>query len=133
MRKAWTAGALASALLALSAGCAPVACPAIGWVNAITVDASALGDAVFVQLCVEEACSPAPDAVDADSSPIMVTTGEDAWAFSLIDMTTPGEVSIRVYDLEGVLLRESDHDVRWTHSTEVCGGPSTAEPVVLTS
>ncbi|MGW8481519.1 hypothetical protein ACWGJP_00165 [Microbacterium sp. NPDC055903] len=97
------------------------------------MDASALGDAAFVQLCVEETCSPAPDAAGSDSSPIMVTNDQESWSFSLTSMTTPEEASIRVYDPEGVLVQESAHAVSWTHSTEVCGGPSTAESIVLTS
>lgn len=46
-------------------------------------------------------------------------------------MTAPEKVIIRVYDARGTLVHDAEHDIRWTHTEGRCGGPSTAERVVL--
>lgn len=120
---------LALALLGAT-GCAGVVCPAIGWSNGIEVDASAYGDDAFVQLCVDVGCSAGPAEQPTPSSEIGVPFREDDGVFTL-SMTTPDEVTVRVYDASGVVLHESDHRLDWTYSADVCGGPSSVGPIVL--
>lgn len=48
-----------------------------------------------------------------------------------VGMTAPEKVIIRVYDARGTLVHDAEHDIRWTHTEGRCGGPSTAERVVL--
>ncbi|WP_435745945.1 hypothetical protein [Microbacterium sp. PMB16] len=125
-----TAMATLTALLGLSlAGCA-TACPAIGYISVLTVDASAYGDDVFVQLCVPGGCSAGPDGQETPSSdPTVPNVGEEPDEF--LFMSVPDEVTARVFAPDGTLLVEDDHDISWTHSTEQCGGPSTAPPLIL--
>lgn len=132
MRRAMAVGILGLAMLAASAtACAPQACPAIGWINTIEVDASAFGDAVFVQLCVDAGCSSAPGEEPTTSSDlgVPVHTGDGEF---VVGMTTPDEATIRLYASDGTLLQESAHAIDWTEPTDVCGGPSTAAPITLT-
>lgn len=132
MRKMLAVGMLGSALLLGSTGCSPdVACPAIGWINTVTVDTSAFGDTAFVQFCVDAGCSPRPDEGPTTSSDLQVPVQEDDGVFR-VGMAAPEEAMIRVYDATGMLLHESDHDIAWTHSTGPCGGPSTAAPIIVT-
>ncbi len=116
----------------LLTGCA-TACPAIGWSNGLTIDASAYGDDVFLQVCVDGAgCSAAPGVEPTPSTdpsiPEQGEPGEFGFGFS-----APDVITVRLFDATGVLIGESDESVEWTHSTDVCGGPSTAPPVVLES
>lgn len=118
-----------------SSGCA-LACPAIGWFNGVTLDASAVAGVAAVQFCVEGECSPTPGVApgaDPTSSANMftVTPQEDGtWALGF-DMSTPDAVEVRLFDAQNVLIRESDESISWTHSDEPCGGPSTADPIAL--
>lgn len=115
-----------------STGCSSDAvCPAIGWNNTVEVDASGFGEAVFVQLCVDAGCSAAPGEEPTPSSDMGMPVQNEDGVFSL-SMTAPEEATVRVYDAVGTLLHESEHDIAWTHSTEVCGGPSIAETITLT-
>ncbi|MBP2379317.1 hypothetical protein JOF42_002812 [Microbacterium phyllosphaerae] len=38
---------------------------------------------------------------------------------------------MRVYDDSGILIAETQETIAWTHSSDPCGGPSTAPPVVV--
>ena len=115
-----------------SIGCSSdVVCPAIGWNNTVEIDASAFGEAVFVQLCVDAGCSAAPGEEPTPSSDMGMPVQNEDGVFSL-SMTAPEEATVRVYDSLGALLHESEHDIAWTHSTEACGGPSIAETITLT-
>ena len=105
-------------------------CPAIGWDNAIQVDASDFGDDVFVQLCTDAGCSPAPGVTRTVDEDLAVPRGGNG-VFQ-IGFAAPEVVTIRVYDAAGALLHDAEHNVDWTHTEGRCGGPSTAEPVVLT-
>ncbi|MDP3949866.1 hypothetical protein [Microbacterium sp.] len=131
MRRRLAVGMLAIVLLGATTGCAPTECPAIGWNNTVEVDASAFGPDVFVQLCVDAGCSAGPGEDHTPSSVMGAPMQNEEGVFSL-SMTTPDEATIRVYDAAGSLLQESVHDIAWTHSTEVCGGPSIAEPITPT-
>ena len=122
---------LGFALVLGASGCT-VACPAIGHNNQIEVDASVFADDVFIQLCVKIRCSEAWGEQPTPSSDSRTPIRVDGEPFSL-GMTAPEEVTVRVYDAAGILIHESTHAPVWTHSTEVCGGPSTTAPIVLTA
>ena len=120
-----------AAVLPTTACQAEAVCPAIGWSNAITVDASALGDDVFVQMCVASACSPAPGATATAPSDARTPIHDGDGVFQL-GMTAPDAVTVRVYAGDGGLLDEAEHDLDWEHSDAPCGGPSATDPIVLT-
>ncbi|MEV4738191.1 MULTISPECIES: hypothetical protein [unclassified Microbacterium] len=119
-------------VVALLAGCSfpPGACTAIGWSNAVTIDASAYGSDVFLQVCTGAGCSPDPGVEPTPSTDLSVPERGDAWAFGF-GFDAPEEITVRVYDDGGILLSETEETIDWTHSTDPCGGPSTAPPVVL--
>lgn len=94
------------------------------------VDTSAFGEAIFVQVCVENECSLAPDDDPERSTSTIWVNSSDGWDVSFMT-GGPDAVRIRVFDLGGVLLGERDYDIDWTRSTDTCGGPSTAPPIVL--
>lgn len=113
-------------------GCA-TACPAIGWSNGLTIDASAYGDEVFLQVCVEgTGCSVAPGVEPTPSTDLSVPEQGEPGQFGF-GFSAPDSITVRVFDASGVLIAESEESVEWTHSADVCGGPSTAPPVVLES
>lgn len=133
MRRAATAILTGLLLLCLTGCISPFqnACPAIGWVNAVTVDASAVPGVSAVQFCVESECSPAPGSeTDDDGSLFWVNAEEGGWVLSL-DMSAPDTITIRLFDANNALIRESEESISWTHSDGPCGGPSTADPLVL--
>ena len=135
MRRA-AAVMLVIGVLLSAPGCAPLvseACPAIGWINTVDVDASAYGDAGFVQLCVDGVCSPAPDAAEDDVELIPAVTGDaGVWSFSMVNTEpTPASVVVRIFEAGGALLEESEHDITWELSTARCGGPAIADRVVV--
>ncbi len=113
----------------LLAGCATV-CPAIGWSNGITIDSSAFGEGVFLQVCSDAGCSAGPGAQPTPESDSSIPVQGDAGAF-FFGFAAPDRITVRVYDSAGALLAESDEPIDWTHSTDPCGGPSTAPPIVL--
>ena len=43
----------------------------------------------------------------------------------------PDDITVRVYDDSGILIAETQETIAWTHSSDPCGGPSTAPPVVV--
>ncbi|MDQ0615948.1 hypothetical protein QF046_003589 [Microbacterium sp. W4I4] len=106
-------------------------CPAIGYVTGLQVDATGITDATWVQLCADEACSPLPGETESTDIRIGVNEDDGIWAFSFLSIEMPDDVTIRATDADGAVLQESEHHIDWAHSTERCGGPSTAEPIVL--
>lgn len=107
-------------------------CPAIGYVSGIAIDTSAYGDAIFVQVCAESECSLAPDDdPSTGEGSIGASPTDDGWSVTFL-AELPDTITVRVYEPGGGLVAEQEHDIDWTHSTERCGGPSTAPPVVLT-
>lgn len=116
-------------LFALPA-CAENACPAIAWNNTVTVDATAYGGDVFIQLCTDAGCSAAPGEEATPSSDPAMPVRQDETTFGFM-MAVPDEAVVRVYAPDGSLIAESEHTISWTHSTDRCGGPSTAEPIVV--
>ncbi|WP_372466464.1 hypothetical protein ACCO44_10050 [Microbacterium maritypicum] len=116
-----------------SSGCA-LACPAIGWTNAVALETSAVAGVVAVQFCVAGECSPAPGTEPTSSTNLFIVTPQDDGTWVLgFDMSTPDGVDIRLFDAQNTLIHESEESISWTHSDEPCGGPSTAEPIVLES
>ena len=97
--------ALGSIVLMALTGCAPApfACPAIGWVNSLTVEVTGQTASVErVQLCTQEGCAPGRD-VDSNSplSLIEVTEREGhTWTFGT-QMLSLEEVTIRALASDG--------------------------------
>jgi hypothetical protein len=121
-----------SLVAVLTSACAPMTrdvCPAIGYVSSLTVDATRIPDAARVQLCAEDLC---PTGVDGEDGAWIFGSSESdgIWVFSFI-AGAPEQVVIRVTDAEGAVIQEREHRITWTHSTARCGGPSTADPLVL--
>lgn len=160
MRRVW--GLLVRPAVLLSGVCLPVAsctnaCPAIGWVNSVTVelagDVSRVGD---VQLCADGACSelrPEPET----AAPRVVTTmpvgatapvtpktppsmapfyaeqvDADTWRFT-VNMRSPNRVTAKVLAAGGEVLIEMGADLEWKRvgGSAQCGGPSEAPPIGL--
>ena len=124
--------ALGGIALMILTGCAPapVACPAIGWVNSLTVELTGQTSSVQrVQLCTQEGCAPGRD-VDSSSllSDIAVTDREgDTWTFET-QMLSLEEVTIRALASDGSVVSEDSVRPNWKRvgGSEQCGGPSTA-------
>lgn len=131
MCRAVVAIATAVFLLALS-GCA-TACPAIGWINALTVDTTAIDGVAELQFCVDDECSPRADEIPPTGSvSTMFWADQDGAEWTLnLDMRLPETVAIRLFDADGALVQESEHAIDWTPPTGQCGGASTAPPLVL--
>lgn len=131
MRRVGVVGMLGAAA-ALLTGCTfpPEACTAIGWSNAVTIDSSAYGSDVFVQVCTDAGCSAAPGVEPTPSTDASIPERGDAGMFGF-GFDAPDDITVRVYDADGILLAQSEETIDWTHSTDPCGGPSTAPPVVL--
>lgn len=114
-----------------STGCA-TACPAIAHLNAVVLDVSAFPDVSHVQFCVEATCSPAPGEEPTSSTNLYMATPQDDGTWSLaFGMSAPDVIEIRLFDAEETLLHESEQSIAWTHSDATCGGPSTADPLIL--
>lgn len=119
--------------LTTTTGCVTFgACPAIGWTNAVALDTSAVAGVVSVQFCVEGECSPAPGTEPTSSTNLFMVTPQDdgTWVLGL-DMSTPDVIDLRLFDAQNTLIHESEVSISWTHSTEPCGGPATADPIVV--
>lgn len=131
MRRAAAAIATAVLLVALP-GCA-TACPAIGWINSVTVDVGAVDGVEDLQFCIDDECSPrTSEAPPTGSVSTMLQADRDGDEWTLrLDMTAPETVVIRLFGADGALLQESEHALDWTPPTGECGGASTAPPIVL--
>lgn len=119
--------------VATTTGCVTVgACTTIGHVSTVTVDVSAYPGVTDVQFCAEGECSRAPGEEGASSSNMYMATLQDDGTWSLaFGMDVADVVDIRLFDAAGTLLHESEQSIAWTHSDAPCGGPSTADPLVL--
>ncbi len=107
-------------------GCAPLVCPAIGWVNGIAIETPSYPDADLIELCVGDVCTSGED-----GAPLAVVgQGPGSWTVR-IDMDLPSEVIVRVFDWSGDVLHESVESIDWTLDTSPCGGPARAEPIRL--
>lgn len=161
MRRVW--GLLVRPAVLMLAVSVPVAscstaCPAIGWVNTVTVELG--GDLMrvdTVQLCADGACSELSPEPGTAAPRIVVTTPLDAtapvtpdvqrtmapfyaeridadtWRFTVM-MASPDHVSAKALSATGEVLAEKDADLDWKRigGSAQCGGPSEASPVELT-
>jgi hypothetical protein len=108
------------------------ACPAIGYINGVIVDVSAFPDVTAIEFCVGAECSPAPGENETSSTNLFAAVRQEDGTWSLMfDMSTPEDVDIRLFDAQGTLIHESEQSITWTHSDGTCGGPSTADPLIL--
>jgi hypothetical protein len=119
------------ALVALT-GCAPapVACPAVGWANILTVEVTGRTSSVHsVQLCTEDGCAPRLD-VESGGSLGLVRVADregDRWTFET-GMLPLDEVTIRSADANGSIISKTSVSPDWKRvvGSERCGGPSKA-------
>lgn len=133
VRSRWkSAGALGAATLVTLTGCAPlpVDCPAIGWMNSLTVELEGDTSTVAtVQLCTEQGCAPAPDIDPSGPWGLVALTDRDgdSWTFST-GMLGPDELSVKALTADGVVISEQVVAPAWrrTGGSEQCGGPATA-------
>lgn len=123
------AALLLGGILALP-GCA-VSCPAIAYLNTVTLDSSAYADVDSVQFCIAAECTPAPGEPADDGSLLGVTPLDDGRWSLMLDMRSPKQIVVRLFDAEGAVVHESEESISWTFTGGQCPGPATAEVVVL--
>lgn len=161
MRRVW--GLIVRPAVLMLAVCIPVAgcsnvCPAIGWVNSITVElAGDVSRVDTVQLCADGACSELRPEPGTAAPRIVVTTPLDAraphtleaqptmapfyaewidadtWRFT-VSMSSPDHVTAKALSATGDVLAEEEADLDWKRvgGSAQCGGPMEASPVELT-
>lgn len=132
-----TTGVSLSLGFALTA-CAPVyvACPAIGWINELTIELEGdVSEVAEVQLCVDDLCVPAeggavPDELTQVAPPSQSSSG-DRWAFTT-GMSTPDAFTVRVLSTDGTIRTEVEAAPDWVRvgGSEQCGGPGEATVTV---
>ena len=121
-------------MAALLTGCGmigPVACPAIGWMNTLTVEVEQPADQVAkLHLCAGADCEELDVASGAggsapDSLARFDSRVGDRWVFTL-DMGAPDEMTVTALDAAGGVLVEQPVTVDWVRvgGSEQCGGPS---------
>ena len=140
--------------LALS-GCA-VACPAIGWINAVNVELDGnVDDVAAVELCVDGVCAESAPVLRGTDEPLVLMTAlpEDAstavpsespllFSSENIDERTwrisfptqaPDSVTIRAVSATGAVLAQLDATLEWQRvgGSEQCGGPLEGTPIGL--
>ncbi len=130
--------AASAAVSGCSSAATVTACPAIGWLNTVTVeldgDAGSVADLV---LCTDGDCPAATtrDRTHATADPGSrlpvpfrgARVDEDTWTFSY-DMSTPDQLTLRAYDTTWTVLTEDTLDATWerTGGSARCGGPGRA-------
>jgi hypothetical protein len=144
----------------LSATGCGATCPAIAWINSVTVALDGdVRNVAWVQVCTPDSCSQATDSPTpqtALSSPIETAggngfdhlsipgsgsaahrisverTGSNTWQFGF-EKVSPGSVTVRALDEAGHTIAEKKMSLNWqrTERTVGCGGPETASPVTL--
>ncbi len=162
MKRVW--GLIVRQAVLVLAVCVPVsscstACPAIGWVNSVTVElAGDVSSVDTVQLCDGDSCSQlAPQAAPSATRSISPTLSVDpsapftpepqrtsapfyatridagTWRFSVM-MGSPDRVSAKALSASGEVVAETEADLDWKRvgGSAQCGGPSEASPVKLT-
>ncbi|MGY1738846.1 hypothetical protein [Geodermatophilus sp. SYSU D00684] len=130
------AAGLAAGCAAGSGGPGEVACPAIGWVNAVRVELT--GDwpgpaPASVRVVCEPSCGQVvrpdrdPEQRREVTAPLTGTT-----AGVPTDMQTPDAATVTVLAADARALAEVDADLDWVRvgGSEECGGPMAATVVV---
>ncbi|PRY69101.1 hypothetical protein B0I08_103307 [Glaciihabitans tibetensis] len=150
--------ALALGGCAYLTGVDPIACPAIGWTNKVSVEIVGPADGIDdVRLCVDEVCTAGPT-LPSDSPPVVVNTfapsdsatftpspeqsviaygfasriDDDTWSIA-VDMSSPDDVTVQALSADGVVVAETVAELEWTRvgGSAECGGPGAAGPVEL--
>lgn len=160
MGRVW--GLIVRPAVLLLTACVPMvgctyACPAVGWVNSVTVElAGDVSRVDTVQLCSNGACSelrPEPTVapriivttpldptapVTPDVQPTMAPfyaerIDADTWQFT-VSMSSPDHVTAKALSATGEVLAETETDLEWKRvgGSAQCGGPAEAQPVIVT-
>jgi hypothetical protein len=113
------ASVLAMAAVATLGGCAPVACPAIGYLNTVTVTVAA-AEVVEVE-CVE----------GCEGGPVEPYPEGSDWQFDA--PTRPASITVAGYDEGGTELLREEVDLGWTvlDPDNPCGSSAFADPVTI--
>ena len=120
-------------VIALTA-CAPLACPAIGWSNTLTVQVDGGSSAITdIQLCVDGECAPTKD-VDPTGALGQISLAfqvGQTWTFST-GMTALDHFIVRTLQSDGSVLAETEFTPEWVpkDATRQCGGPASATVVI---
>lgn len=137
MRKRLAGLLLPIVLCSALAGCSlSTACPAIGWVNSLTVTLEGDVEGVdAVELCADELCSRPEGSQQATegSAPFTASARGDAdWSIQ-IGMQMPETVTVRALSADGGVLAETRANLEWERvgGSERCGGPQETDPVAL--
>lgn len=137
MRKQLARLVLAIALCSSFDGCSPpVACPAIGWINSVTVTLEGDVKSVdLVELCADGMCSrPRGSQPAAENTiPFIASAKSDTVWKITIGMRAPKTVSLRALSTDGRVLAKKEANLDWRRvgGTKRCGGPEKADPVTL--
>jgi hypothetical protein len=131
---------------ALLSGCAPLACPAIGWSSRVDVAVDGSTERMsWLEVCADDQCvsaagpssmsePPQPSPLMSDSGQLHLTEGSGtAWTLD-VGMSAPERLTLRAFDAAGATIAESSVDLAWTRvgGSAACGGPSEAAPLTLT-
>lgn len=116
------------------AGCAPFACPAIGWSNTLVAQLDGDTSAVaHVQLCTDDGCAPVEGGDPSGPLGSVQLEAQDAgsWTFS-IGMDRPDQVTVRTLAADGTVLSDTEVAPAWVRvgGSEQCGGPGEATVTV---
>lgn len=123
---------LAAAVALTGCGSGEIACPAIGWINELTITLDGdLSDVADVKLCIEDDCAPAEGTDIPEELTEVAFTDQDAstgtWVFTT-GMSTPDQFIVRVYAADGTVLSNTQARPQWVRvgGSEQCGGPGEA-------
>lgn len=124
---------MAATVLALApivSGCGPTACPAIGYLDTLTVHVRGAGtETLDVEVCDGEVCLPrdqgSDGAADVFGGVVRAERTGATWTFT---GTFPARFEIRAFTADGVDVahREARPDWRRVGGTAECGGPRAA-------
>lgn len=127
---------LLATLSVASCSSGDVVCPAIGWINKLTIqlegDVSQVAD---VTLCVDDLCVPSEDGTAPDELAQVGQAAQDGntgqWVFTT-SMSTPESFSVRVLSADGTVLANAPASANWVRvgGSEQCGGPRQATVIV---
>ncbi len=111
-------------------------CPAVGWVNRLTVELDGeVSRVADVQLCIEQACAPlasgTPVGELAQVGLARQAPDTDVWVFTT-GMSAPELFSVRAHDADGAVLADVEVTATWIRvgGSEECGGPGRATVTV---